>query len=248
MEEEPRGIVSLVQSLNHRNKKVVRQASDSLIAMAPQLPQLGERLDRLLSETPRENRWPIAYVLAHLSSPSPLCLSVLLETLDSNDPDLRWAAAQLFVRLGKGDGEIANLLLKVLKTGTPIQRRMALYCLRDLQLRDAASLKALLEALRDTDSLVRVAAVTSLKSRPDVGKDGVDALLRLFLEDRDSRVRHIAAIALGQIAAPGDEVRAALKEAGLSENSQLKKAAKAALALLEKKGPVQIALGRPPVD
>ena len=101
MEEEPRGIASLVQSLKHGNKKVVRQASDSLIAMAPQLPQLGERLDRLLSETPQENRWPIAYVLAHMSGPSPLCRNVLLETLDSKDPDLRWAAAQLLVRLGE---------------------------------------------------------------------------------------------------------------------------------------------------
>ncbi len=237
MEEESGEIASLIRSLDHTNKKVIRHAADSVIAMAPSLPRLAERLNRLLSDTSRENRWPVAYVLAHLPNPSFLCLSVLLETLDSKDPDTRWGAVQLLVHLGKSDGRVAALLQEVLKIGTPIQKRMTLYCLRELELRDAVSLKALLEALRDTDPLVRVAAATAVKSRPDVGNEGVDVLLRLFLEDPDPRVRHAAAITLAERGAFKNEVRTALEKTSLSGDAQLAKAAKAALALIKKKGP-----------
>ena len=42
---------------------------------------------------------------------------------------------------------------------------MAVYCIRDLDLSDSASLAALLAASSDTEPTVRVAAVTSLKTR-----------------------------------------------------------------------------------
>lgn len=248
MKEEPGEIASLIGSLNHANKRVIRQAADSLIAMAPRLPQLAQRLDQLLSETPQQSRWPIAYVLARLSKLSPLCLGVLIDTLDDRDPDIRWAAARLLVDLGKINRDIDVLVLRVVKIGTAVQRRMALYCLRDLQLSDAASLQALLDALQDTDPLVRLAAVTSVKSRPDAVKEGAAVLLRLFLEDPDAGVRHNAAIALAQ-APPTDEIRAALEKASVSENAQLKKAANAALALMKKKGPSEPqAVDGPSVD
>lgn len=237
MKEESEKIASLIESLNHPNKKVIRQAAETLISMALYLPQLTERLNRLLIDTPEERRWPIAYVLAHISPPSSSCLNVLKETLDSGDPDIRWAVGLLLVRLGKANRGIVTHLLDLLKTGTPTQRRMAVYCLRDIDLKDTCSLQALLESLRDPEPLVRVAAVTSLKLRPEIGKDGLDSLLRLFLEDPDSRVRYTAALALAQLGAPTDEIRAALKDASRSEDPQLKKAANAALDLLQKKGP-----------
>lgn len=237
MEEESEKIASLIQSLNHPNKKVIRQAADALISLAPGFPHLTQRLDRLLRETLQENRWPIAYVLAHISPASPPCLNVLRETLDSKDPDIRWAAALLFIRLAKSDQGIVTLLYNLLKTGTPTQRRMVVYCLRDIDLKDTASLQALLESLRDPDPLVRVAAVTSLKSLPEIGKDGLDLLLDLFLSDSDPRVRYNAALTLAQVGAPTDKIRRALEDASRSEDPQLKKAATAALDLLQKKGP-----------
>ena len=100
MEEESGRIASLIDSLKHPDKKVIRQAADALISMAPGFPELPGRLGRLLSEPPADKSWPIAYVLAHISSPSPLCLHVLRETLDSKDPDIRWAVGLLLVRLG----------------------------------------------------------------------------------------------------------------------------------------------------
>ena len=241
MEEESERIASLIQSLSHPDKKVTRDAADALISIAPDFPQLAEQLNRLIAETPAQSRWPIAYVLGHISPASPLCLPVLKETLGSKDPDIRWAASLLLVRLGKSNRRIVELLLDLLKSGTSTQRRMAAYCLRDLDLKDMPSLKTLIESLRDPDPLVRVATVASVKIRTDIGKDGLDCLLDLFLRDPDPRVRHITALALAQLGAPSREIRRALEEASQSGDPQLKKAAGAALNLLQKKGPPRIA-------
>lgn len=241
MEEESEKIAVLLNSLAHPDKKVIRRAADALISMAPGLPELPDRLGRLLSNLPADKSWPIAYVLAHISSPSPSCLHVLRETLGSRDPDIRWAVSLLLVRLGKNNREIVSLLLDLLKSGTPTQRRMALYCLRDLDFRDEVSLRAIVESLRDPDPLVRVAAVTSLKTREEIGQDGMEILLQLFLADSDSRVRCNAAVMLAQLGAPNENIRRALEEAGRSEEPQLKKAADAALALLKKRGPAPTA-------
>lgn len=237
MKEESERIASLIGSLKHPDKKVIRQAADALISMAPGFPELPDRLGRLLSDLPADKSWPIAYVLAHISSPSPSCLRVLRETLGSKDPDIRWAVSLLLVRLGKNNRGIVSLLLDLLKSGTPTQRRMTLYCLRDLDLKDDISLRAIVESLRDPDPLVRVAAVTSLKTRQGIGPDGMEILLQLFLADPDSRVRYNAAVMLAQLGAPNEDIRRALQEASQSEHLQLKKAAHTALDLLKKRGP-----------
>jgi len=136
MEEESKKIDSLIESLNHPEKKVIRQAVEALISLASRQPAMADRLHRLLTEAPEKRRWPIAYILAQISSPSPSCLTVLKETLDHDDPDIRWATVLLLARLGKMDRGVVSQLLDLLKTGTPRQRRMAIYCLRDMELKD----------------------------------------------------------------------------------------------------------------
>lgn len=240
MEEESKRVLSLIQSLNQRDKRALRQAVDDLISTAPGFPHLAEQLDRLLGEKPGAESWPIAYVLAHISSPSSLCLRVLGEALGTTDPDIRWAVALLLVRLAKQDHGIVGLLFDLLKSGSPVQRRMALYCLRDTEAKETAILPALLESLRDPDPLVRVAAVNSLKNWPDVRKDVLDYLRDLFLRDPDPRVRHTTALTLAQLGAPTREIRSALEDASRSEDPRLKRAANAALRLLQKKGPAHL--------
>ncbi len=252
MEEKQDRISSLIQSLSHPDKRVIREAADALISLAREIPELVERLDRLLTEAPYEHRWPIAYILAHFSPPSSLALRVLMDTLDHRDPDLRWAMEVLLVRLGQRDPGVATMLLDLLKSGTATQRRMAVYCLRDLEVKDQNSLQGLLDSLHDGDPLVRVATATSLKTRDDIGKEGLDSLLQLFLTDPDPRVRYTAALTLAQLGAPTSEIRAALEDAAQSPDPQLKKAASAALLLLKKGGPTSSAKpgggGGPPVD
>ena len=241
MKDETDKISHLLEALDNSDKSVIRASVDSLIDIASRTPEVQQDLNRLLMDPSRKNRWSVAYILAHLPNPSRTCFEVLLDALDTQDPDIRWAVCLLLVRLGKGDRGIVTLLIDLLRKGNPSQRRMAVYCLRDLELKDRVSLQALLESLRDPDPLVRVATVTSLKVRHEVGKDGLDILLHLFLEDPDSRVRHAAAITLAQLGAPSDEIRLALQDASQSQDPQLKKAARAGLNLLKKKGPASTA-------
>ena len=237
MKEEPSEVAALIQSLNHPNKKVVREAADALILIGKEQPELAHRLEQLLSDAPPGERWPIAFVLGHIGSPSLQCLQTLQETLDCRDPDLRWAAGSLLTHLGKRDARVLDLLLALLKTGTPTQRRMAVYGLRDLELKEGPVVAALLAALDDTDVLVRVAAVLSLKLQSDTPQAGLDLLLDLLLKDPDTRVRCATAFALAGLGAPSGEICAALAGAAQSQDPQLRKAAEAALELLKKKGP-----------
>lgn len=238
MKDDTEKISALLDSLTQSDKSVIRAAVDALIPIASRMPEVQDSLHRLLTDSSHKNRWAPAYILAHLPNPSDACYQVLLDTLDSQDPDIRWAVALLLIRSAKNDGAVAVRLFDLLKSGTSNQRRMAVYCIRDMNLKDDASLEALLRTLEDPEPLVRVAAVISLKIQPDVGKEGLDSILRLFLEDPDSRVRYSAALTLAALGAPTGEIRTALEEASRSKDPQLKKAAAAALALLKKRGPV----------
>lgn len=231
-------IESLIRSLRHPEKRVVRRAADALIAKAPLTPQLASRLGRLLSSTLEKDRWPIAYVLAHIGALSDACLEVLLKALGSDDSDIRWAAAALLSRLGKTDPRVVAGLCKLRQGGTSTQRRMAIYCIRDSD-ENQACLEALLDSLRDPDPLVRVAAVASLKAYSPMNQAGLDLLLRRLLEDQDARVRHGAALTLGRVGAWNEAVRRALADACRAEDPRLQKAARAALHLWEKKGPAE---------
>jgi HEAT repeat protein len=228
-------ITALIQSLTDPNKKVVRQTADALITRAQEEPELARRLETLLSAAPPERCWPIAFVLGHIGSPSLRCLQILQETLDSRDPDLRWAAGSLLARLGKEDRRVPELMLALLKTGTSTQRRMAVYVLRDLKVKNDAVLSALLAALDDTDPLVRVAAVLSLELQTEIHQAGLDSLLDLFLRDPDTRVRCAGAFALATLGTRSEKISAALTTAVYSGDPRLRKAAEAALETLKKK-------------
>ena len=229
--------VALLADLNGSDKPAIRAAVDELIKLAAQSPALVDELNRLLADSRSRHPWPAAYILAHLPHPSQRVITVLLNALDDPDPDIRWAVMLLLVRLAKTDSGIVRLLLELRETGTPTQRRMALYCVRDLKLTDAASLQALLDSLRDDDAMVRVAAVTSLKGRTDIDSRGRKMLCELFLNDPDLKVRNAAAVSLALLGSPSEEFLAALKKAEASEHAQLRKSATAAIAILQKERP-----------
>ena len=229
-------IAALIADLDHSDKPTVRAAVDALIPLAAAAPALADELNRLLDDSRGKHRWPAAYILAHLPHPSRPVFTVLLNALDHSDPDIRWAVMLLLVRLAKTNSGIVGLLLELRETGTSTQRRMALYCIRDFNLTDAASLQALLDSLRDDDPTVRVAATTSLKGRLAIDSGGRKMLYDLFVNDPDLRVRNAAAVTLAQSGSPSEEFLAALKMAEASEHAQLKRAATAALAILKKAG------------
>ncbi len=225
---------TLIADLERSEKPIIRAAVNALVAMAESSAELQSALHRKMADPRVKNRWAIAYVLAHLPQPSRDVVQCLLDSLDHEDADIRWAIGLLLVRLAGTDASITQELLRRCTDGNRLQRRMATYCVRDLKLQDTASEQVLFVALRDPDPMVRMAAAAGLKRR-NLDLSGKDALLAVFLEDPDNRVRSVAAVTLAQIGAPSERFLRALNLAENSDDEQIRKAAKAALSLLENK-------------
>lgn len=189
-------IASLIESLGRSDRSVVRTAIESLVTLGHERPEVRDTLNRLLQQVPSEKRWPVAYTLGQLSQPTSACLSVLTKGLGCEDADIRWATLQLLTRLGKNDKRILPLVSDLLNTGNPTQRRMAVYCLRDLGLEDRS---VQLQCLGDSDPLVRVAAVTTLSKQSQLSDDVLRVLVRLNSDDTDSRVRSATKFALERL-------------------------------------------------
>jgi len=228
-------ITALIADLDHHDKPTIRAAVDALIARAEQSADLRALLLERLIQPGKKNYWPVAYILGQLPSPNDTVVRVLLDALDHQEPDIRWAIALLLVRLAKNDPNHIGDLIELSANGTANQKRMALYCIRDLSLRDSTSLAALLKGLCDANPTVRVAAAICLKQRTDLNDDDKSLLLKTYLEDADSRVRSAAAIVLAGLGSPSEEFVVALRAASESDNRENKKTADAALALLKKR-------------
>jgi HEAT repeat protein len=236
MDARSAAIDALIVSLGDSRKYVVRKAADALIACLEEVPDLPGKLERLLADAGNKNHWALAYVLAHLSHPPALSIGVLLKDLGNSDPDVRWAILLLLAKLAKEHAGILEMVLDLLQSGNPTQRRMAVYCLRDMK--QGATFAALLRALNDPEGAVRVAAITSLRSHPELSEATLDQLLGMLAHDLDARVRCSAAAVLGQMGPNTDDVRYALENAAEGAYPQLRKAALAALTLLQKREPV----------
>lgn len=235
MKSDDGRISALIADLDHPDKPRIRAAVDALISLAAQWIDLRAALEQRLIDPERQNHWPVAYILGHLPRPSPGVVQALLDGLDHREPDIRWAIGLLLVRMAKAESHLVKPLMKLCAGGTANQKRMAIYCIRDLNLADAGSLELLLQSLSDDDATVRVAAATSLKTRADIDASGRKALLDVLSDDPETKVRNAAAITLAQLGSPSEEFLRALEKAGKSDDAQLKKAASAALALLQNK-------------
>lgn len=228
---------ALIADLDHPDKPTIRAAVDALIARAAMSPQIRDLLNRRLAEAGHRHYWPVAYILGNLPQPSAAAMASLLEALGHREPDIRWAVALLLVRNAKQNAELVRSLIQLCATGSDNQKRMALYCLRDLTLSDSASLTALFAALRDNEPTVRVAAAICLKARPDIDDAGKNILFQAYSNDKESRVRHAAAITLANLGAPAAEFLLALRKNSASADEQTRKAALAALEVLQKRRP-----------
>jgi HEAT repeat protein len=225
----------LIADLDHADKPTIRAAVDTLTARAAESSAIRTLLEQHLTQPGHKNYWPVAYILGQLPQPSAATIQTLLDALDYPAPDIRWAVALLIIEIAKRDSNIPDLLIDLCASGNANQKRMAIYCLRDLSLTDLASLTALFTGLTDPDPTVRVAAAVALKARTDVDAQGKHRLCEIYVSDADPRPRHAAAITLASLGEPTEEFLAALKKNTTSEDAQTKKAACAALALLERR-------------
>jgi len=226
----PEELAALADCLGAGRKAVERPAAEAFAALAARGVPVDEiLLGALASPLPRR-RWGAAFALSLAGDPPPATLPVLLETLGADDGDLRWAAAGIVVRLHERAALVESLRALV-ASGNAAQRKMALYCLRDLEARTPAVEQAVLHALGDADRDVRLAAVATL-ARLARDRGAAAAKLVHALETGDERVRRAAAAALGALGERSAPVLAALGAASASPDPSLRRAAKGALRQL----------------
>lgn len=195
-------VESLLDQLQDGDRAVVRRAVDALVAMAPREPLLADRLERRLADETVRWKWPVAYTLGRVIEASEACLNVLAEGLGSEDQDVRWATQRLLTELGAAQSLVYEALLGLSRAGIPNQRRMAVYCLRDIGLTDERNVRAIVAACSDPEALVRVAAVTSLVHFGRAATESSSLLRQLAAGDTDERVRNAARFALGKVGEP----------------------------------------------
>jgi len=219
----------LFACLGVERKAVQRPAAETLAAIAAGDAAVRQRLDDALGADTPSLRWGAVYALARTGTPLPTrALGVLLDVFGLGDGDMRWAAAAIVVGIG-GEGT-APALVALAGEGNPAQRKMALYCLRDLVVRAPEAVARVRERLADDDVGVRLAAMAAL-ARLDEPADAARALVER-LGDTDAGVRRTAAAIIGKLGVGGEVVVARLRAAAASDDAVLARTARRALELV----------------
>ena len=221
---------ALAACLGDARKIIQRRAAETFAALGAQGTSVRDLLLRTLESDVTRQRWGAAYALSLLGDAPPVTLPTFLEALGSDDGDVRWAAGNILARRS-GDTALVDALQRLLGTGNPAQRKMAAYCLRDLNARSPAVEHALFAALHDPDPYVRLAAISAIGrlaiDRPTAAQGLID-----LLADADASVQRVAAAILGLLGDRSDVVHAALTRASQSADTSLARAAERSLRLL----------------
>jgi len=201
--------VPLVDLLGHPSRRIVRLACDVLVAAAG-----GQALDRRLIERLNSGeavrRWAAAFVLAKrgMSKNERLDL-VVIESLASDDRDVRWAAAEAACDLAGRDRCFIDRLRYAARAADVTLRKMALHCLRRSGTGGEGDYAAF---LGDGEASVRLAALAGLAVLPVCRKETIVAVIERLVHDGDLGVRCAAAVTLGRIGRGSDRVRLVLAE------------------------------------
>ena len=241
----------LLACLGHTTKKIQRGAATVLIRFAPRQPGIIEALTHRLTDPDPRLRWTAAFTLSQLELPSPspqrvnalsnqtqlldtsTLLPVLIENLGHQESDLRWAAATAVLQIARRQTQdVAHAMIQLVSMGNAVQRRMALYCLRDLKQTDQVAQNAYLASLRDEDPMVRLGGLSCLGKLRLTGGAIRAALLRLLEYDPDLGVRRSAAMTCGQIGGTDTHIVEALRRTAQSDDSSLRKVSTGALKKL----------------
>jgi HEAT repeat protein len=125
---------------------------------------------------------------------------------------------------------VVGLAVDLGRGGTPTQRRLAFYLLRDLGACGGDAIAAAVEALATEDVSLRLAALAALAAAspgsPDVAR------IAALVSDPDLRVARAAAAMLGSLGNKGSRVLEALRRARLAADASLRKAASSSLRRL----------------
>jgi HEAT repeat protein len=232
-------VESLVRQLGDARKAVQRRAIDELAGMAASgNPLVIEKLRESVASVDRRVRWAAAYALAQIGAGAFAMDSAdaLCEAMSDEDGDIRWAATNLMVQLGRENlPEISLRLLELAADGDHNARKMALYCIRDLEISGPELLAVVERAVHDSDVHVRLASLAVLSRLRDAPEAAVRIMLDCLKSDPDAGVRRAAASALGNIRSASAEAVTALTSAAADRSDEsLARSARGALDRLEK--------------
>ena len=221
--------------MGSRKRATQRLACEAAVARFAKEPGLRTELHQLLRGGSQRARFAAAFVLFQVERPTLRLLPTLLDALELDDGDVRWSATHMLSALGRLQSEVLPVLLhEARKAESPLRRRMALYCLRELAPEGAETEAALLDALTDRDAEVRRAALSSLGKLREPDRACVDRVLESLAEDADPRMRRIAAVLVPGLLRhhpdAGAQARTALERAAHSEDRVLARCAHSALA------------------
>jgi len=232
-------VENLILALGDPRKEVQRRAIDELASIAAAGSSIvADMLRDSIASTDRRVRWAAAYALAQIGAGAFAmdCADALCEAMADDDGDIRWAATNLMVQLGRENlVEVGARLLKLATDNDRNARKMALYCIRDLELAGPELLIVVERAVRDPDVHVRLAALAVLSRVRDASGEAVRILLECLKSDPDAGVRRAAASALGNIQSSTAHAIAALTSAAADTGDEsLARAARGALDRLQK--------------
>jgi hypothetical protein len=226
---------ALARCLGAGRKAVERRAADAFVAIAARDARAARTLLRVIEGADPRARWTAAYALARCSGGALAehAVDALFEALANNDGDVRWAAADLIVALGRENrAAIVARLLALANGENPVAQRMALYGLRDLNAGGDAMLEAIERASRADSTHLRLAALAALACLKN-SAEAVRIALERLEHDPDAGVRRAAAAALGTVANGSPRALAALTLAASSDDESLARAASSALKRME---------------
>jgi HEAT repeat protein len=219
-------VAFLRECLRHPRKSLQRAAAECFAALSRRDPQGEAQLfDELESLDPR-TRWAAAYAVSRLGKFPPVAVDTAIELLGTEDRDLRWAAAELLERaVLEGGSQVMERLCAVAGNGSFLQRRMALYALRNLGIHVPEALGAAHDAVDEVDVELRLAGLAALVRLSTDASDAADRVVFL-LDDSEPRVRRAAAAALGALGCRSTNVLRALEHALASDDEAVRRAAR----------------------
>lgn len=230
---------ALTDTLGAAHRTDQRGAADVIAPLLPLSDTLCAALRAALASPSARLRWGVAYTLGRGLDATPELWPAALETMMLDDGDQRWAAAELACKIARRDPSVLDEIRAALGGASATLRKMALYCLRDLEAPDAPRLAH--ELLRDPDAGVRLAALSCVLragSGAELAREAAATIAALLVDDPDAGVRRAAAATLGKLGVADPGVFAALERASRSEDPSLARAAAAALqALAPARGP-----------
>jgi HEAT repeat protein len=229
----------MIGCLGADSKTIRRRAADALAAVTRGNPSLLPSIRAALMSADPRIRFGAAYALGAMDGDALTAdaAPALTEALGDSDGDVRWAAAELIVRLGQNHAEkICRALLDLVRSGNAAGRKMGLYCIRNLEARGAVILDAAARCIRDDDLHVRLAAIALLSASFSNNETALGLIQDRLEADREAGVRRAAAIALGAMSFNSQETLAALERASSqTADHSLARAARASLDRLKRR-------------